>query len=139
MGGKDQAKTGSKASVRSGASSKNLVGKGDVGETDEHKGLNMQLTDEYEDDDFTIYFDKQSLLNRLNQLEDDNLFKIWLLQDDEAAVKNYSEETAIKIQKVEDGIENVEKSIIQLNELRDQLLQRFTYLSGSVKLENLDA
>jgi len=71
----------------------------------------MSLNDSYEDDDFEIHFDKATLLNHLNHLEDDNLFKINLLQDDEANVKNFNEEAAIKIKKAEKEIENVEKSI----------------------------
>ena len=119
MAGKDKGMTGSKTSFGSRGSSKNVGGRGDFGEVEENKELNMQLTDEYEDDDFTIYFDKPSLLAYLGHLEDDNLFKINLLQDDEANVKNFSEEDAVKIQKSEDEIENVDKSIIQLNQLRE--------------------
>lgn len=43
----------------------------------------IDLDDPYSDDDFNIYFDKASLLEHLNFLEDDNLFKINLLQDEE--------------------------------------------------------
>ena len=50
-------------------------------------------------------------MNHLNHLEDDNLFKINLLQDDEANVKNFSEEAAVKIDKAKKDIEDVEKSI----------------------------
>jgi len=39
----------------------------------------IQIEDPYEDDDFKIYFDKNSLLAHINFLEDDNLFKINLL------------------------------------------------------------
>lgn len=42
-------------------------------------GFEIQLEDEYEDDDYNIYFDKNSLLAHINFLEDDNLFKINLL------------------------------------------------------------
>jgi len=41
--------------------------------------MNISLSDDYEDDDFQIYFDKAQLLNHLNFLEDDNLFNINLL------------------------------------------------------------
>jgi hypothetical protein len=71
----------------------------------------MSLNDPYEDDDFKIYFDKATLLSHLNHLEDDNLFKINLLQDDEANVKNFNEEAALKIKKAEAEIVNVEKSM----------------------------
>jgi hypothetical protein len=45
--------------------------------------LTIDLNDPYEDDDFNIYFDKAQLIQHLNFLEDDNLFKINLLQDEE--------------------------------------------------------
>jgi len=83
----------------------------DIPDVEENVELNMSLNDSYEDDDFEIYFDKATLLNHLNHLEDDNLFKINLLQDDEANVKNFNEEAAIKVKKAEKEIENVEKSI----------------------------
>ena len=83
----------------------------DIPEAEENIELNMSLNDSYEDDDFEIYFDKATLLNHLNHLEDDNLFKINLLQDDEANVKNFNEEAAVKVKKAEKEIENVEKSI----------------------------
>lgn len=109
-------KTGSKVSLKS-EDSKNKHGKKggksdlEVDEVEENIELNMSLNDFYEDDDFNIYFDKAQLLNHLNHLEDDNLFKINLLQDDEANVKNFSEEAAVKIDKAKKDIEDVEKSI----------------------------
>lgn len=39
-----------------------------------------------EDDDFKIYFDKFTLLEHLSHLEEDNLFKIHLVQEDEQAI-----------------------------------------------------
>lgn len=36
----------------------------------------IQLEEDYEDDDYKIYFDKNGLLNFINSIEDDNLFKI---------------------------------------------------------------
>ena len=98
-------KTGSKVSLKSEDSKNKQYGKKggksdlEVDEVEENIELNMSLNDFYEDDDFNIYFDKAQLLNHLNHLEDDNLFKINLLQDDEANVKNFSEEAAVKIDK----------------------------------------
>ena len=50
---------------------------------EEDIALTIDLDDPYQDNDFKIYFDKASLLAHLNFLEDDNLFKINLLQDEE--------------------------------------------------------
>ena len=136
-------KPASKTSLKSQGSSKNLAGRGgrldsDIAEVEESIELKISLNDWYEDDDFEIYFDKATLLNHLNHLEDDNLFKINLLQDDEANVKNFKEEATIKIKNANDEILNVDKSITQLNQLRESLLQRYNYLSGSVNIQNLD-
>ena len=49
----------------------------------------LSLDDDYEDEDFKIYFDKQTLINHLNNLEDDNLFKINLLQEDEQNLEKF--------------------------------------------------
>ena len=70
-----QEQTKSKTSFQSHGSSKNIGGKNDM-EQMQNIEKNMQLDDEYEDDDFNVYFDKPSLLNRLNELEEENLFRI---------------------------------------------------------------
>lgn len=43
----------------------------------------LGLEDDYEDDDFTIYFNKDTLLAHINYLQDDNLFKIHVVQEEE--------------------------------------------------------
>ena len=45
----------------------------------------LSLSDPYEDDDFSIHFDKGSLAAFMALIEDDNLFKIHLV--DEEALK----------------------------------------------------
>ena len=54
--------------------------------------MKLDLNDSYEDNDFNIYFDKNSLIQHLNFLEDDNLFKINLLQDEEQNLKKLNDE-----------------------------------------------
>ena len=39
----------------------------------------IRISDQYEDDDFNIYFDKKSLLQHIHGLEDQNLFQISLV------------------------------------------------------------
>jgi hypothetical protein len=46
---------------------------------EEEEVIEIDIEDPYEDDDFEIYFDKNTLLSHLDKLEDDNLFKINLL------------------------------------------------------------
>ena len=45
-------------------------------EADPDDKWEVQLDDEYEDDDYEIHFDKQSLIAFIVHLEDSNLFKI---------------------------------------------------------------
>lgn len=42
----------------------------------------------YQDDDYNIYFDKRGLLEHLAALEDDNLFKIHLVDEEEVKQGN---------------------------------------------------
>lgn len=50
-------------------------------------GADIDLNESYEDDDFEIRFDKASLLAYIRDIEDDNLFKIQLLQEDEQTLE----------------------------------------------------
>lgn len=60
--------------------------KGDL-ETDPDDKWEVQLDDDYEDDDYEIHFDKQSLIAFIVHLEDSNLFKIDLVKDDAAVLQ----------------------------------------------------
>ena len=51
-------------------------------ETDPGDKWEVQLDDDYEDDDYDIHFDKQSLIAFIVHLEDSNLFKIDLVKED---------------------------------------------------------
>ena len=98
----------------------------------EQKALNMEMEDSYSDDDFTIYFDRAQLLNHLNHLEDDNLFRIKLVEDDQQAVKKIKEDAQVKYKIMERDIEEVDKSIAQLEKTKETLMSKNRYLSGSV-------
>ena len=50
---------------------------------DDSKSHDPGSDDPYEDDDMEIYFNKETLLAEIVKLEDDNLRKIELVQDDE--------------------------------------------------------
>lgn len=51
--------------------------------------FSVDLSDDYEDDDYSVPFNgnKQELMDYLKRLEDDNLFKIFLVQDEEESLK----------------------------------------------------
>jgi len=81
--------------------------------TENHQGIEMtiDLNDPYEDNDFNIYFDKAQLIQHLNFLEDDNLFKINLLQDEEQNLKKLNDEADKKYKAMSKDIGDVERSI----------------------------
>jgi len=43
----------------------------------------MKVPSDYEDDDMDLYFDVKSLLDYVSFLEDDNLFKIYLVDEEQ--------------------------------------------------------
>jgi hypothetical protein len=65
-------------------------------------------------------------------LEDDNLFRIKLVEDDQEAVKKIKEDAVTKYQIMERDIEEVDKSIAQLDKTKETLMTKNRYLSGSV-------
>lgn len=96
------------------------------------------MEDDYSDDDYAIYFDRAQLLGHLNQLEDDNLFRIQLVQDDEQAVKKINEDALDKYNEMEGQIGEVDKSIEQLEKTMEALMTKNRYLSGSVNQSQQD-
>jgi hypothetical protein len=62
--------------------------------------MRIELTDKYVDNDFKIYFDKKSILDHLNHLEDDNLFRIYLVQEEEQKVIKFVEQSEKNYAKV---------------------------------------
>ena len=51
--------------------------------TEKLYGSDVDLDASYSDDDDQIYFDKKEFIEHLSEIEEDNLFKINLLQSDE--------------------------------------------------------
>ena len=64
-----------------------------------------------EDSDYEIYFDKHSLLEELTHLEEDNLFKIHLVQEDEQTLEKLKKTIDQKIQSKEGEIRDVRNNI----------------------------
>lgn len=98
----------------------------------EQKSLNIDMENEYSDDDYNIYFDRAQLLGHLNSLEDDNLFRIKLVEDDEEAVKKINELALEKYLEMQKDINEVDKSIGQLDKTKESLMTKNRFLSGSV-------
>lgn len=82
------------------------------GASDNHDHLReIQLSDPYEDDDYKIYFDKNSLLAHINFLEDDNLFKINLVQQEEINLDKLLRQKEKNIKHVEDQVTDINENI----------------------------
>ena len=89
------------------------------------------LLADYYDDDHKIYFKEKDLIEYLFHIEDDNLFKINLMQDDEQALeeKKKSSQEAIEFKKSE--IKQQQESITVLqHKLTDLKKKHEFYLSG---------
>jgi hypothetical protein len=55
----------------------------------------IDLNAEYSDDDRKIHFKEAELVDYLRHVEEDNLFKISMLQDDEEALEEKRKESAV--------------------------------------------
>lgn len=95
----------------------------------EGEPVEINLDDEYEDDDFSKpYFeDVESLMNFINSIEDDNLFKIGLLEQEEQQKERMIRDMDVKIQKVRESITEVERNIEGFNKTKQQLLTKLNY------------
>lgn len=85
----------------------------------EEEQFEVNINDAYEDDDFTIYFDKNTLLNHINHLEDDNLFKINLLQQEEINLEKLLKQKETSVVHIDKQIEDVNKNIVGFKSTRE--------------------
>lgn len=89
----------------------------------EEKGVEEEVNLEPEEDsDYEIYFDKFTLLEHLTHLEEDNLFNIQLIQEDEEALDNFKKESQSKIYMKETELKDIEHNIGILVSSKEQLL-----------------
>jgi len=105
----------------------------DIEQENPHFNREIELTDPYEDEDFKIYFDKRSLIEYLNFLEEDNLFKIHLVDEDAMQLKNMKLESIQKYKPTEEAIEEVTTSLAILEKSRDLILEKYKYLSSYIQ------
>jgi len=71
----------------------------------------MRDLTQLQDQDMNIYFDKESLLEHLSNLEEDNLFKIHLVQEDDHALEAMRKDIEKNIKDKEEEILSVKKNI----------------------------
>lgn len=90
----------------------------------------LQFDDEYEDKDFTIYFDRERLMAYINEIQDDLLFQINQLQDQEHALEKVVTRKNFLIGKVSQDIEDVNRNIGIMTKLRDESLWKLRHLTS---------
>jgi len=87
-----------------------------------------------EDPDLNIYFNPpQTLLEYLKNLEEDNLFKINLVQEDEQALEKEKKKIHENITTREAEINEVLKNIETLEQFKAELLKKQYFLEGNMK------
>ena len=87
-----------------------------------------------EDPDLNIYFNPpETLLEYLTNLEEDNLFKINLVQEDEQALDNEKKKIQANIRAKEAEINEVMKNIESLEQSKAVLHEKQLFLEGNMK------
>ena len=99
-------------------------------ETDPDDQWEVQLDDEYEDDDYEIHFDKQSLIAFIVHLEDSNLFKIALVEDDADALQNRKKQKEARFEAMHADIDKVHQTMLALKTAQEELKAKLKFLSG---------
>lgn len=99
-------------------------------ETDPDDQWEVQLDDEYEDDDYEIHFDKQSLIAFIVHLEDSNLFKIALVEDDADALQNRKKQKEARFEAMHADIDKVHQTMLALKAAQEELKAKLKFLSG---------
>lgn len=99
-------------------------------ETDPDDKWEVQLDDDYEDDDYEIRFDKQSLIAFIVHLEDSNLFKIDLVKDDAAVLQEREKQKEARFQAMQNEIDTVHQNMLNLKVKQEALKGKLRFLSG---------
>jgi len=86
-----------------------------------------------------IYFDKQSLLQRLQHMEEDNLFRIYLVKEEEQSLELLKKQRHQKLTKKEKEIDDVLKNIAMLEQSKQVLLSKTQYLVQSMNMKESKA
>ena len=90
---------------------------------------------EESDQDFQIYFDKFTLLEHLAHLEEDNLFKIHLVQEDEQALEKLKKSIEGKINEKNKEIKDVNCNIEMLETSKGALLNKQLFLESNMRIK----
>ena len=101
----------------------------------EESAFDIDLDKPYEDDDFQIYFDKGGLLEHLSNLEEDNLFRIHLVQDEEQSLEKYKKASELRVQQKLNEIAEVNKNIEQLQSSLKVAYNKSVFLESNMRVK----
>eukprot|EP00347_Sterkiella_histriomuscorum_P006295 403353317 len=85
--------------------------------------------------DFEIYFDKYTLLEHLSHLEEDNLFKIHLVQEDEQALERMKKQIDSKIKAKESEMVDVQSNIDMLIQAKNAMQNKQSFLDSNTRVK----
>jgi len=71
----------------------------------------VELDQPYEDDDFEIHFTEFTMLEYLSHLEEDNLFRIHLVQEEEQTLEKFKKASEERIKEKQNEIDEVQRNI----------------------------
>jgi hypothetical protein len=92
--------------------------------------IDLQLM-EYSDDDDQIYFTHQELIEHLFKLEDDNLFNVNLLKNDEEQLEHEIKKSSKVLKQYQMKIEEQDKSLQDLEQTLKLQQDKFIMLGGT--------
>lgn len=88
------------------------------------------------EEELKIYFDKKSLLERLQHMEEDNLFRIHLVQEEEQSLELMRKQVSETLEAKDREIEDVLKNIQMLETSKNQLSSKTTFLMSNMRVKD---
>lgn len=91
----------------------------------------VDLNAEYSDDDRDIYFSEKQLIEYLRHQEEDNLFKISMLQDDEQTYENLEKASQKKLAEKQQEVDKQSESIEALKSKVEELKKKSAFYNAN--------
>jgi len=129
----------SRASRQDTPTKKNTIDEDAVKQIDDpstNPDWELSLEDEYQDDDFHIYFPfAAQLLHTIDQLEEKILFEIGYVQEAEENLENFRISSLGKVNNMNHQIEDVKANIEGFKETKTILLDKYMFLTGETTVK----
>jgi len=102
--------------------------------TNEEGQQDVDLDQPYEDKDFQIYFTDNTLLEYLAHLEEDNLFRIHLVQEEEQALEKFKKGSEERILQKQQEIDEVQRNIELLKTSKNVAGSKQNFLESNMRV-----